>query len=482
MTNRVQTLRSSVAGNRPATGAQQPGSLYVNFADLQLGVVNAAQAAQDLIAVRSFSVTANYKINDCIVNNGSIYTANQAITAGTFNLSQWTPITFSGGLLVVQSAGATPYSLGTTAGAANFVLNKNGAFLAQIIGCNNNSLRWSAIFGNAVAEGSLNVGSDFSINSYDNNGVGLGMPFNITRANGFSFFNGYGATPVTPTTGSVGAAVIGMNKAAGQTSNFVSYTNGVPRWALFLGNATTETGGGTNSGSDFGINNYSDIGTALATPILIQRATGYTFFNAVGATIPALTTPGSTGNCLLGLNKAPGTVGNFFNAYNSGVIRWQMALGNSTAEGGTATGSDLVISGFNNAGTLVNNPLVITRSSGVCTFAVAIVNGPSDGTLKENIAPLEGSLEKVNALQGVSFNMIDDPFRQRQIGLIAQDVEPVVPEIIQEFQIHDEEGKAAGTKLALDYPKLTALLIEAVKTLTARIQALESKPSLTTES
>ena len=93
--------------------------------------------------------------------------------------------------------------------------------------------------------------------------------------------------------------------------------------------------------------------------------------------------------------------------------------------------------------------------------------------MKENIAPLEGALEKVNALQGVSFNLIATPDKQ-EIGLIAQDVEPVVPEIIQDFQMHDSEGKAGEVKLALDYPKLTALLIEAVKTLTARVAALEA--------
>ena len=49
MTGRVQTLRSTVAGNRP-TG-RQPGELYVNWADNQFGVINASSAAQDLLAI-----------------------------------------------------------------------------------------------------------------------------------------------------------------------------------------------------------------------------------------------------------------------------------------------------------------------------------------------------------------------------------------------------------------------------------------------
>jgi hypothetical protein len=119
--------------------------------------------------------------------------------------------------------------------------------------------------------------------------------------------------------------------------------------------------------------------------------------------------------------------------------------------------------------------LTAVRSTQIVTFAKAIVNGPSDRTLKENIEPLQDSLAKVQALQGVSFNLIADAEKKRQIGLIAQDVENVVPEVVQEFRVADPEGGAGETKLALDYPKLTALLIEAIKELTAKVARLEAK-------
>jgi hypothetical protein len=90
MTGRVQSLRSSVAGNRP-TG-RQPGELYVNWPDAQLGVINASNAAQDLIAVRFFSTLTSYSIGDCAVQAGAIYVAKSAVTAGAFNATQWTKI------------------------------------------------------------------------------------------------------------------------------------------------------------------------------------------------------------------------------------------------------------------------------------------------------------------------------------------------------------------------------------------------------
>jgi hypothetical protein len=90
---------------------------------------------------------------------------------------------------------------------------------------------------------------------------------------------------------------------------------------------------------------------------------------------------------------------------------------------------------------------------------------PSDRTLKENIAPLEGALDKVTQLEGVTFNFIGE--ERERIGLIAQDVEPILPQVIQPFQRDGEQ------KLGVDYPQLVAVLIEAVKTLTLRVQALE---------
>ena len=90
MTGRVQSLRSSVAGNRP-TG-RQPGELYVNWPDAQLGVINALSAAQDLIAVRFFSALTSYNIGDYVVQAGKLYTANVAVSPGAFNPVAWTAL------------------------------------------------------------------------------------------------------------------------------------------------------------------------------------------------------------------------------------------------------------------------------------------------------------------------------------------------------------------------------------------------------
>jgi hypothetical protein len=76
----------------------------------------------------------------------------------------------------------------------------------------------------------------------------------------------------------------------------------------------------------------------------------------------------------------------------------------------------------------------------------------SDIKLKKNIKPLENSLEKVLQLRGVEYDRID--YERHQIGMIAQEVEKVIPDLVLE--------DSAGTKV-LEYTQLTAVLVEAIK-------------------
>ena len=96
MTGRVQSLRSSVAGSRP-TG-RQPGELYVNWADNQLGVINASSAAQDLIAVRFFSAAASYNVGDFAIQAGQLYRCVTAVGPSSFTPANWAQIGGSVGI------------------------------------------------------------------------------------------------------------------------------------------------------------------------------------------------------------------------------------------------------------------------------------------------------------------------------------------------------------------------------------------------
>lgn len=95
----------------------------------------------------------------------------------------------------------------------------------------------------------------------------------------------------------------------------------------------------------------------------------------------------------------------------------------------------------------------------------------SDRRFKHDITPIDSALDKVSRLQGVRFTWNRAAFPDRdfpesgEVGLVAQDVESVVPEVVHTDLL--------GYK-SLSYDKLTALLIEAVKELNGRIQVQDS--------
>jgi hypothetical protein len=85
--------------------------------------------------------------------------------------------------------------------------------------------------------------------------------------------------------------------------------------------------------------------------------------------------------------------------------------------------------------------------------------------LKENIEISEGNLEKVVNLRPVTYNKIGS--ETKELGLIAEEVAEVYPEFVQ----YDENGEPIG----VNYSRLTAALIGAVKELTNQVQELNKK-------
>ncbi|WP_438284082.1 tail fiber domain-containing protein [Pseudomonas alabamensis] len=85
----------------------------------------------------------------------------------------------------------------------------------------------------------------------------------------------------------------------------------------------------------------------------------------------------------------------------------------------------------------------------------------SDLSLKDAVRPLDSSTQQLMQLKGVQFNWKDSG--RQDIGLIAQDVQKVYPQVV-----HEKQGL-----LTVDYQKLVAPLIESVRELNARIEVLE---------
>ena len=87
----------------------------------------------------------------------------------------------------------------------------------------------------------------------------------------------------------------------------------------------------------------------------------------------------------------------------------------------------------------------------------------SDIRIKENIKVIPNALDKVIKLSGYTFDRTDED-TPRQTGVIAQEVQAVLPEAVTE----DKDGK-----LSVAYGNMVGLLIESIKELEARVKELE---------
>jgi len=104
-----------------------------------------------------------------------------------------------------------------------------------------------------------------------------------------------------------------------------------------------------------------------------------------------------------------------------------------------------------------------------------IVSGFSDEKLKTVVGLIENPVAIVESLRGVRFtpNDLAKSFgfgsnREEHIGILAQDAIALLPQVLSSIQIKDD------VFLTVEYDKLTAVLIEAVKELSARIAKLEA--------
>ena len=96
------------------------------------------------------------------------------------------------------------------------------------------------------------------------------------------------------------------------------------------------------------------------------------------------------------------------------------------------------------------------------------VTAYSDARLKSDVKTIEGGLEKVSQLRGVTYIRDDNKNGGQQIGVIAQEVEEIIPQVVMTA---DDE---MGTK-SVDYGRITAVLIESIKELKAEIDELKEK-------
>jgi hypothetical protein len=236
-----------------------------------------------------------------------------------------------------------------------------------------------------------------------------------------------------------------------------SYLNGgdvgigttTPSTKLHVDGVITATGGtSTNWNTAYGWGDHADAGYLTSFDITTQTDPKYLRSNADDTSSGSLT-----------------VVSYKFNGNATNPTDTTATIYDQSGVGLTASAHNFSIRNYNGS-SMVESARFTTSSLTVIGDVVAF-GTPSDVSFKENIKPIENALDKVEKLQGVTFNWKESESIldiKEDIGFIAQDVQKVLPELVRE----NDNGK-----LSLRHQGIISVLTEAIKELSDRVKALE---------
>ena len=143
-----------------------------------------------------------------------------------------------------------------------------------------------------------------------------------------------------------------------------------------------------------------------------------------------------------------------------GTLTGALKVNNTTASTSATTGAITTTGGVGIGGALFTTGAITSANS---------ITAYSDSRIKDNIVVIDDALTKVSKLKGVTYNRIDvDDKDKRYVGLIAQDVQAVMPEAVN---INNDEINT----LSVDYQGLVGLLVESIKELKLELDVLKEK-------
>jgi len=134
------------------------------------------------------------------------------------------------------------------------------------------------------------------------------------------------------------------------------------------------------------------------------------------------------------------------------------------------------------SGVVVNNGLAVT---GAITATGEITAYYSDARLKTNVAAITNAVNVVSSFTGVYYNanqlaadLLGEDITVRKIGLLAQEVEPLLPEVIRSAPFDsssDGISKSGNNYKTIQYERIVPLLVEAIKELSSKLNSQQAE-------
>jgi len=297
---------------------------------------------------------------------------------------------------------------------------------------------------------------------------------NVTGS--FIFGNGSQLTGITGTYGNSNVAsylASGTNTSNITTTGNVTggniLTNGTISAATGVATALTVSAQGNVTGGNL---LTGGLISAVSTITSSANINGSNFNGTSISLTGAITTVGlSFNSATFALSAAGNVTGS--NVNTAGLVSAASGIlsGTTMSAVGNITGGNILATAFydsNNTTYYIDPSNGATAGNFAGTVNALIFNTTSDRRLKENIKPIGTALQRVMAIDGITYNFINDDLKVRHAGVAAQQLLEVFPEAVT--------GNEKDT-YRVSYGDLVALLIEAIKEQQQQIQDLQNKNS-----
>ena len=203
------------------------------------------------------------------------------------------------------------------------------------------------------------------------------------------------------------------------------------------------------------------------TQTMIENAisNSSTFRSAIGAGTSSLTLGTTAGTALAGNTSIPSVGNGTITINQAGIQKGTFTMNQSGNTTINLTDNNTTYTRSNFINQACDTTSNVTFNSIQSAGNITAYYNSSDLALKDNIEVIPNALEKVMSLDGINWTYKNDG--RKMTGLIAQQLQKVLPNAVYEANVMDEDGH-----LAIRYGNVVGLLVESIKELSEKVKKL----------